>query len=99
MQKAGPFQEWLRRQNPSADLVTEMLREKARVDWLDRLPAKAVRFGLFTGSGMIADLFAPGTSTVTGAVDAFLIERLRKGWQPHYFVENHLRSFLENPLP
>jgi hypothetical protein len=69
MQKAGAFQKWLREQNPNADLVTEMLREKTRVDWLESLPAKAMRFGLFTGAGMIADYLAPGTSTLTaGAV-------------------------------
>jgi hypothetical protein len=95
MQKAGPFQRWLNQQNPNADLVTEMLREKTRVDWLDTLPAKAMRFGLFTGAGMLADYLAPGTSMLTGAADTFLIERLGKGWRPHYFVENHLRSFLE----
>jgi hypothetical protein len=95
MKKAGPFQNWLQKQNPTADLVTEMLREKTRVDWLDTLPAKAVRFGLFTGAGMIADYFVPGASTLTGAIDTFLLERLGEGWRPHYFVENQLRSFLD----
>jgi len=95
MQKAAPFQRWLSQQNPNADLVTEMLREKTQVDWLGTLPAKAMRFGLFTGAGMLADYFAPGASMLTGAADSFLIERLGKGWRPHYFVENHLRSFLE----
>ncbi len=95
MQKAGAFQKWLRAQNPNADLVTEMLREKARADWLETLPAKAMRFGLFTGIGMVADYFAPGASNLTGAADTFLVERLGKGWRPHYFVENQLRSFLE----
>ncbi|MEH2570019.1 hypothetical protein [Bradyrhizobium sp. AZCC 2289] len=95
MQKASAFQKWLREQNPDANLVTEMLREKARVDWLESLPAKMMRFGLFTSAGMLADYFAPGSSAMTGAIDTFLVERLGKGWRPHYFVESHLRSFLE----
>lgn len=95
IQKARPFQDWLKQQNPNADLVKEMLREKSRVDWLDSLPVKTMRFGLFTGLGQLADYFAPGSSTLTGAVDSFLVEKLGKQWRPHYFVENHLKSFLE----
>jgi hypothetical protein len=97
MQKAGAFRKWLNEQNPNADLVKEMLREKARSDWLESLPMKAMRFGLFTGLGTAADYFAPGASIATGAVDTFLIERLGKNWRPHYFVENHLRGFLDSP--
>jgi hypothetical protein len=95
MERAGSFQKWLKQQNPTADLVTEMLREKTRTDWLESLPIKAMRFGLFTGAGMLADVWAPGASVVTGAIDAFLVDRVRKRWRPHYFVENGLRGFLE----
>jgi hypothetical protein len=47
IQKAGVFRKWLNQQNPNADLVKEMLREKASSDWLESLPVKAMRFGLF----------------------------------------------------
>jgi hypothetical protein len=95
MEKASTFQKWLKEQNPTADLVKEMLREKARADWLESLPIKAMRFGLFTGAGMLADVLAPGASVVTGAIDAFVVDQVRKRWRPHYFVENSLRGFLE----
>jgi hypothetical protein len=95
LEKAAPFQKWINEQNPNADLIKEMLREKAKADWLDSLPAKAMRFGLFTGGGFLADLFAPGASAGVSALDNFLLEKLRKNWRPHYFIENHLRGFLE----
>jgi hypothetical protein len=95
MEKAVPFQKWLKEQNPTADLVKEMLREKARTDWLESLPVKAMRFGLFTGAGMLSDVWAPGTSVATGAIDAFVVDKVRERWRPHYFVENSLRGFLE----
>lgn len=95
MEKAGAFQKWLKQQNPNADLIREMLREKASTDWLNTLPIKAMRFGLFTGGGMLAELFAPGASVLMGVVDTFLVERLGRSWRPHYFVETHLRGFLE----
>lgn len=93
--KAASFQNWMSEQNPNADLIKEMLREKAKADWLDSLPVKAMRFGLFTGGGFLADLFAPGAGTGLSAVDSFLVEKFRKNWRPHYFVENHLRGFLK----
>jgi hypothetical protein len=95
MEKATRFQKWLKVQNPTADLIKEMLREKAQTDWLDSLPIKAMRFGLFTGVGMLADMCSPGASIATGAIDAFVVEEARKRWRPHYFVENGLRGFLE----
>jgi hypothetical protein len=95
LQKAEVFRKWLNQQNPNADLIREMLREKTHVDWVERLPVKAMRFGLFTGLGMAADYFAPGTGAAAGAVDTFLLGRLAKKWRPHYFVETHLRGFLE----
>jgi hypothetical protein len=75
-----------------------MLREKSRVDWLDSLPVKTMRFGLFTGLGQLADFLAPGSSAATGIVDTFLVEKLAKQWRPHFFIENHLRSFLDRPF-
>lgn len=98
LEKAGPFQRWINQQNPNADLVKEMLLEKAKTDWLDSLPVKTMRFGLFTGGGFLADLFAPGTSAALGAVDNFLVDKVKKNWRPHYFIENHLKGFLEKGI-
>lgn len=95
LEKAAPFQKWLNRQNPTADLVKEMLREKAQTHWLESLPLKAMRFGLFTGAGMLANVWAPGTSVAAGAIDTFLVDKLGKNWRPHYFIENSLKGFLE----
>jgi hypothetical protein len=72
-----------------------MLREKAHVDWVDKLPVKALRFGLFVAGGKIADMWAPGTSVAAEFVDAFVVEKIAKRWRPHYFVENDLRNFLD----
>lgn len=96
MEKSTSFRKWLAQQNPSADLIKEMLREKADEGWLERLPAKVTRFGIFSAMGMFADAIAPGASVGLGVVDNFLLDRLSKHWRPHYFVENDLRSFLNS---
>ena len=95
LEKADGFRKWLGQQNPDKDLIQEMLREKANVGWLDSLPLKAARFGIFTGGGMLADMVAPGSSIALGTVDTFLVDKLANHWRPHFFVENHLRGFLD----
>lgn len=95
LEKAKSFQNWLNKQNPTSDLVKEMLREKASAGWLESLPVKLMRFGLFTGAGMLADYAAPGSSVLMGAADAFVVDKIAKHWRPHYFVENSLKGFLD----
>jgi hypothetical protein len=92
---ADTFKKWINAQNPDKDLIQEMLREKTKVGWLEMLPAKLARFGIFSGAGFLADLVAPGSSVALGAVDGFLIDKLSKKWRPHFFVENKLRGFLD----
>lgn len=92
---ADTFKNWINAQNPDKDLIQEMLREKTKVGWLEILPAKLARFGIFSGAGFLTDLVAPGSSIALGAVDGFLIDKLSKKWRPHFFVENKLRGFLD----
>lgn len=95
LSRAGSFKKWLNAQNPDKDLIQEMLREKASAGWLEKVPAKVARFGLFSAGGLLADAVAPGASIALGAVDNFLLDRLSKKWRPHFFVENALRGFLD----
>ena len=92
---AETFKQWLNAQNPDKDLIQEMLREKTKVGWLEKLPVKAARFGIFSAAGIFADLAVPGSSVALGAVDGFLLDQLSKKWRPHFFVENKLRGFLD----
>jgi hypothetical protein len=72
-----------------------MVREKAKTGWLESLPMKAIRFGLFNAGGMAADLAVPHASIALAGVDAFLVDQMAKRWRPHIFVENNLRGFLD----
>ena len=73
------------------------LRAVQELDWVDKLPAKPLRWFQFTlAGGLIANLQPPrGTiaSTALGAADAFLFDKLIKGWKPNQFVQGPLKSF------
>jgi hypothetical protein len=95
LDSASVFRKWLSVQNPEKDLVREMLREKTETGWLETLPLKALRFGIFTGVGKLGDIFVPGTSVVLEGFDALVVESLLKRWRPHFFVEHNLKGFLD----
>lgn len=99
LEKAGGFRKWMSEQNPDKDLIQELLKEQTKQGWLEKIPAKVARFGIFNGAGMVADLFAPGASVGLGMIDGFLIDRLLKKWRPHFFVENKLKGFLDAGRP
>jgi hypothetical protein len=93
--KAAGFRRWLSEQNPDKDLIQELLREKTKGGWLESLPVKAARFGIFTGGGFIANMIAPGSGLAFSLADKFIIDKLANKWRPHFFVENQLRGFLD----
>lgn len=95
LSRADGFKKWFNAQNPDKDLIQEMLREKTSGGWLEKVPVKLARFGIFNAAGLLADAVAPGSSVALGAVDNFLLDRLSKKWRPHFFVENALRGFLD----
>jgi hypothetical protein len=66
---------------------------------MDGLPAKSLRWLIFTGAGLLLGGI-PGAvglvaSTLSGASDTFLVDHLVRGWKPNQFVEGPLREFVE----
>jgi hypothetical protein len=100
LDSADKFRHWLREQPNDAGLINAYYRETIQNSWAEKLPAKSVRWGVFTGLGLAIDaLGAGGLGTAAGvalsAVDSFLADKLVKGWKPHYFVEGDLRPLFE----
>jgi hypothetical protein len=98
--KSRKFKDWIVGTKPDTDLVKNYYDEVTRETIIDRLPAKTVRWAVFTGLGLAADtLFAGGLGTVTGLVisslDAFLVDKMVSGWKPNQFIERDLREILK----
>lgn len=97
LDSADKFRHWLHQQPPDINLVRAYYQETIKDTWAEKLPAKSTRWSIFTGIGLGIDaLGAGGLGTVAGvavsAVDAFLVDKLTKGWKPHQFVEKDLKS-------
>jgi len=97
--KARKFKEWIASAPDDASLRKEYLRSVSRIDWMDSLPAKSLRWLIFTLGGNSLGLLPPPVgliaSTALGASDTFLVDYLAKGWKPNQFVEGPLRKFVE----
>ena len=101
LEKANKFKSWLKDRDPDASLIKEYYKEITSDSWVDKLPAKSVRWSVFTGIGMGVDaLGAGGLGTAAGlaisAADSFMLDKLMKGWKPNQFVEKELTCFVEN---
>jgi len=99
VEKAQRFKHWLAQLGQDQKLLEEYCREVSRLDWADSLPVKGVRWMLFTGAEVVITALAPVVGVVAGPVlgagDAFLADRLVKGWKPNEFVEGPLRTFVQ----
>ncbi|WP_294254901.1 hypothetical protein [uncultured Comamonas sp.] len=100
LDSADKFRHWLRQQPNDAGLVHAYYQETIQNSWAEKLPAKSIRWGVFSGLGLTVDaLGAGGLGTAAGlalsAVDSFLADKLVKGWKPHHFVEGDLRSLFD----
>jgi hypothetical protein len=100
VQEAQKFKKWIRNQQESSDLRIEYCRQVSRIGWAEKLPPKTVRWLLTNaislgigakGSPTVAALIGLGIS----AADAFLLEKLLKGWHPNQFVEGPLKDFIK----
>jgi len=97
--QAEKFKKWVKGQPEDSKLREQYCQELMRLDWADRIPAKPIRWALFTGAATTIGLLAnPITGAAAGvalsASDAFLIDKLIKGWRPNQFVQGPLQDFI-----
>ena len=99
LERADKFREWLQSQPVDTDLVKNYYNEVVRKTWIEKLPTRGVRWGLFTGGGLVLDAMGlGGLGTAIGlsisVFDSFVLEKLLGGWKPHHFVEGTLRPLV-----
>lgn len=96
LEKADSFRDWLHSQSPETSLIAEFYENSTRDSWAEKIPAKTIRFAVFTGLGLVADFFITGglgtlTGMGLGATDSFLLDKLIRGWKPNQFVNSSLK--------
>lgn len=99
LEKAEKFKSWLKDIDKDANLLREYHEAISKQTWIDKLPGKGLRWSFFTGTGLVIDkLGAGGIGTLAGmgisAGDAFLLDKICKGWRPNSFVNKELEKFL-----
>lgn len=91
MDKATRFKDWLKAVNPDEDLIRTYMRDVSSKGWIQRLPAKSLRYVLTTALGTTN----PAVSLLSGFVDNFVVEKLFSGWRPNHFVSGKLSPFVQ----
>lgn len=100
---ADKFKDWLISKDIDASLLKEYFNEVTKDTLIEKLLGKTVRWSIFTGTGILSDLFITGgIGTTTGialsVLDNFFLEKLIAGWKPNNFVEEYLLGLHKNEL-
>jgi hypothetical protein len=99
VQAGQKFKDWLKNNQGGEELRKSYCQEVARVEWADKLPQKSLRWLIITaattGIGFAAGpLAGTALATALSAADAFLLDKMIKGWKPNQFIEGPLKQFL-----
>lgn len=88
--QAARFKYWLKSANPDEGLVRTYMRDISSEGWVQRLPAKSLRYVLT----LALDATNPAAGLLAGFADNFIIEKLLAGWRPNHFVKSRLQPFV-----
>jgi len=98
------FSRWLKAQPPDRLLLQSYMDYIRHGTWVDKLPGKTVRFLIFSGAGVLADIALtaaagmPGVGTAgglaIGAFDSLVLDNLREGWRPSQFIDGPLTKWV-----
>ncbi|RYY02948.1 MAG: hypothetical protein EOO53_09670 [Gammaproteobacteria bacterium] len=93
------FKEWLRSINPDLDLFKQYHDAITKESFFEKLPAKTVRFCIFTGLGMASDgVIGGGLGTsagiALGSLDTFILDKLINGWKPNHFIDGKVKPLI-----
>lgn len=89
--KSTRFKDWVRSVNPDEDLLRSYLIDISSKGWIERLPAKSLRYVLTAA----LDAGYPLAGRAAGFLDNFIVEKLFSGWRPNHFVTGKLGPFLK----
>jgi hypothetical protein len=100
LKNSQKFKKWLAGVEPDQNLIKSYYDEVTKKSIIDKLPGKSVRFGFFTGAGLIADSvltggFGTAVGIGTGALDSLFLDKLISGWKPNQFIENDVNKLFK----
>lgn len=100
LKKSQKFKKWILGIDPDHNLLKSYYAEVTKGTIVDKLPGKSARWGIFTGTGLIADAVATGgigtaLGVGLGVLDTFYLDKLISGWKPSQFIEDEVRGLLE----
>ena len=97
--KAEKFKCWLGNIENDSNIIKEYHKAVIEKTWMDKLPGKTLRWSVFTGLGLLATQTAEGVGLALklglSAGNAFLLDKVLKGWKPSTFVNNELKRFVK----
>lgn len=90
--KSQRFRDWAKGVNPDEKIVKEYLEAVTSEGWINKLPAKLIRYFVCEAIGAIE----PFSGKAISVADSFILDKLVGGWKPSHFVEGRLKPFVSS---
>ena len=100
LQKAEKFKNWLYEIESDKSIIKEYHNAVIKENWVDKLPSKTYRWSFFTVLSAVVEaqiktnIALPMTLGLSLG-DAFLVDKLFRGWKPSIYIENEVKPFVE----
>lgn len=94
LDRSERFREWIKGVSPDAKLIPTYVRDVMAEDWINKMPAKVLRYLIASA----VDMIEPISGTAASALDAFLVDKMLGGWRPSHFVERDLKPFVADDV-
>ena len=101
--KSKRFKQWLVGIAPDEDLIKQYHEEVTRKTFIDRLPGKAIRWGIFVGAGIgvsagvsatLGPIIGKAAGITLSALNTFYLDKLIRGWKPNQFIEGDVKKII-----
>lgn len=96
LDQSARFKDWLNTVNPDENLIRTYVRDISSEGWIQKLPAKSVRYMFTTAIEATFKATHPAAGLVAGIVDNFLLDKIFAGWRPNHFVSKRLSPFVNS---
>lgn len=90
LKKSKKFKVWLQGRSPDENLVAAFIEDSTAKSWLDKIPAKSVRYLL----GAAVSAIDEASGYAFSVSDTFFLDKILGGWKPNQFVNKQLKDFL-----
>lgn len=94
LEEGDKWRYWLQKQSEDSNIISEYVEELSKKTLADNTIIKGSRMAVTSLIGFIPIVGATLEKTAS-IIDTFFVDKLLRGWKPNHFIQNKLKSTLQ----